>query len=258
MVQRDSFPAEYEALRHNRPLPTSYKIVRFRPFYDHDLIRLVGRLQLADLSHTVRHPIILDGSHHVTHLLIRHTLIQLHHLGVRVVLSHNRHAFWILRARQNIKTFLRTCLTCKIANNPRGQEVESPLPAERVQPSTPFAVTGLDFAGPLYTKKDQSATSYILLLTCATTRALHLELPSDVSVDKFLMALDRFVSRQGLPHTIYSYNATTFHVVHGELAKIRAVFNDPRTSHTNLHIAESSGNSLPHGRLGGEDGGIEW
>jgi len=29
MVQRDSFPAEYEALRHDRPLPTPSKIIRF-------------------------------------------------------------------------------------------------------------------------------------------------------------------------------------------------------------------------------------
>jgi hypothetical protein len=37
----------------------------------------------------------------------------------------------------------------QIASNARGQEVEEPLPAERVQPSTLFVVTGLDFAGPL-------------------------------------------------------------------------------------------------------------
>ena len=58
----------------------------------------------------------------------------------------------------------------------------------------PFVGTGLDFYGPLYTKKEQSAKYYILLVTCATTRALHLELPFDMSVDRFLTSLDRFVS----------------------------------------------------------------
>jgi hypothetical protein len=113
MVQRDSFPAEYEALRHDRPLPTPSKIIRFQPFCEHNLIRLGGRLQFAELSHTEKHPILLDGSHHVTHLLIRHAHIQLHHLGVRVLLSHCRHEFWIHRARQNIKKVLRVCLPCK-------------------------------------------------------------------------------------------------------------------------------------------------
>ena len=178
LVQRDSFPAEYDALRHDLPLPTSSKIVRFQPFYQHNLIRLGDRLHFADLLHTEKHPILLDGSHHVTHLLISHTHVHLHHLGVRVVLSHLRHEFWILGARQNIKKVLRTCLPCKTVSNARGQVVEAPLPAERVQP-TPFAVRGLDFSGPLYTKKDQSAKTYILL-TCATTRTLQPELSSDV------------------------------------------------------------------------------
>jgi len=97
------------------------------------------------------------------------------------------------------KSFYAPAYRANIASNARGQEVEAPLPAEHVQASTPFAVTGLDFAVPLYTKKDTSAKSYILLLTCATMRALHLEVSSDMSVDKFLMALDRFVSREDYP-----------------------------------------------------------
>jgi transposase InsO family protein len=117
-------------------------------------------------------------------------------------------------------------------------------------------VTGLDFAGPLYTKKDQSAKSYILLLTCATTRALHLELSSDMSVDKFLMALDGFVSRRGLPHTIYSNNATTFQAARRELAEICAIFHDPRTSHYFAHRGITWKFIAPG--LDGEDGGSEW
>jgi hypothetical protein len=235
LVQRDSFPAEYDALRHVFPLPTSSKIIRFQPFYQHNLIRLRGRLHFADLLHTEKHPILLDGSHHVIHLLIRYTHIQLHHLGVRVGLSHIRREFLILRALQNIKKILRTCLPCKIASNARGQVVEATLPAECVQTFTPFAVTGLNFAEPLYTKKDQSAKSYILLLTCATTRALHLELSSDMSVDKFLMALDRFVSRRGLPHTVYSDNAITLQAARRELVEICTMFHAPRISHYFAH-----------------------
>ena len=99
----------------------------------------------------------------------------------------------------------------------------------------PFAVTGLGLAGPLYTKRNRSAKSYILLLTCATTRALHLELSSDMSVDKFLMALDRFVSHRGLPHTVYSDNATTFQAARRELAEICTILIDPQTPHYFAH-----------------------
>ncbi|XP_055947010.1 uncharacterized protein LOC129980655 [Argiope bruennichi] len=81
-----------------------------------------------------------------------------------------------------------------------------------------FDTTGIDFAGPVYIKTFKpSNTAYITLFTCSTTRALHIELVSDLSVDKFLLALQRFVSRRGLPHTIYSDNATTFHATNKEL-----------------------------------------
>jgi hypothetical protein len=62
------------------------------------------------------------------------------------------------------------------------------------------------------------------------TWALHLELSSAMSVDKFLMALDRFVSRWGLPHSVYSANVATFQAARRELAEICAILNDPQTS----------------------------
>ena len=63
LVQQDTFPAEYDALLHNRPLPASSKIVGFQPFHQNKLIHLGGRLDFADLLHTEKHPILLDGLH---------------------------------------------------------------------------------------------------------------------------------------------------------------------------------------------------
>jgi hypothetical protein len=120
-------------------------------------------------------------------LLLWQTHIRLHHLGVRIVLLEIRQEFWILRARQAIKKVLHKCLPCKIARNPRGQQIEAPLPADRVRPRKPFDVTGIDFAGPLYIKAESYvARGYIALFTCAITRAIHLELCADMTTDKFL------------------------------------------------------------------------
>jgi len=160
------------------PLPTNSRIAPFQPFLENVIIRLGGLLHFTLLSHDEKHPTLLDGRHPLTQLLIRHTHLKLHHLGLRIVLSELRAQFWILRARQAVKKALRSCLPFKLAHNPAGQELEGPLPADRVQRSTPFSVTGLDFSGPLYLRKDNSNhKAYVLLLT---TRALHLELSSDV------------------------------------------------------------------------------
>jgi hypothetical protein len=54
--------------------------------------------------------------------------------------------------------------------NPRGQQIEAPLPFDCIKPSRPFAVTGVDFAGQLYIKLGSDMhKAYITLFTCATT-----------------------------------------------------------------------------------------
>ena len=87
----------------------------------------------------------------------------------------------------------------------------------RVADAPPFTFTGLDFAGPLYitsSKEGQSneisQKAYICLYTCASTRAIHLELLRDLSVKSFLQSFRRFASRRGLPSTLLSHNAKTF------------------------------------------------
>jgi hypothetical protein len=105
--------------------------------------------------------------------------------------------------------------------DPRGQQIEAPLPSDHVKPSKPFAVTGIDFAGPLYVKVGSDThKAYITLFTCAITRAVHFELCTDMSMDKFLMALQRFIGRCDLPHTIYTDNVRTFHAANFELSEL--------------------------------------
>ena len=52
--------------------------------------------------------------------------------------------------------------------------------------------------------------AYICLFTCASTRAIHLELTAGLNVETFLLAFRRFISRRGLPATLMSDNAKTF------------------------------------------------
>lgn len=236
-AQHESFTAEYEALKEKRELPKGSKIARFNPFLQDGLIRLGGRLQFAELTHQEKHPLLLDGCHQFTKLLIRQAHIRLHHLGVRITLSDLRHEFWILKARQAVKKIIHACLPCKLASNKRGCQIEAPLPADRVQLTKPFAVTGVDFAGPLYVMVgSRQQKAYIVLFTCATTRALHLELASDMTTEKFLMAFRRFSGRRGVPHTIYSDNARTFQAAHKELEQLCQLFKDPRINQHFAHL----------------------
>ncbi|GFX87170.1 uncharacterized protein TNCV_2059411 [Trichonephila clavipes] len=52
--------------------------------------------------------------------------------------------------------------------------------------------------------------NWILILTCAVYRAIHLELLTSVSTESFLLDLRRFIAGRGRPSVIYSDNGTNF------------------------------------------------
>ena len=105
------------------------------------------------------------------------------------------------------------------------QQRMAPLPADRVQLAHPFQIVGLDFAGPIYLRAGKGITKkgYICLFTCAVTRAVHLELCSDMSVKSFWM-VKRFVATRGRCLTVYSDNAKTFECASKELEKLWKIF----------------------------------
>ena len=96
-----------------------------------------------------------------------------------------------------------------------------PLPDYRVaQPLHPFSRVGVDYAGPFMTKQGRGkvrAKRYLCLFTCLETRACHLELAHSLSTESFLMALQRFVKRRGVPKLIVSDNGANFRAAEQEL-----------------------------------------
>lgn len=73
----------------------------------------------------------------------------------------------------------------------------------------------MDFAGPMYVrdifaKGGGMNKVYIALFTCATSRAVHLELVPSLTAESFIKALARFKGRRGTPTLIVSDNGKTF------------------------------------------------
>ena len=61
------------------------------------------------------------------------------------------------------------------------------LPGFRTNDIEPFAVTGVDFAGPLKYKETNKSFGkcYVALFTCASTRAVYLKLCHDLTAEEF-------------------------------------------------------------------------
>jgi len=93
--------------------------------------------------------------------------------------------------------------------------------------------TGVDYAGPIAVRTapsrgHKSHKVYIALFVCLTTKVLRLELVSDYSSFIFIAAYQRFVSRRGLPRSMYSNNGSTFQDAKRELCDTHArAIRDP-------------------------------
>ena len=203
-----------------RRLPLTRQL---RLFLDEDhLLRCGGRIHNAPISNTAKFPILLPPKHILTSLIIQSVHLQLFHSGTNVTLTTIRQRFWIPSGRQRVKSLLCQCVICrKHCGKPYPIPDPPPLPEIRTRECEPFAITGLDFSGAMYVRDSNTeAKVYVCLFTCATTRAIHLEIVTDLSVETFLLAFRRFVSRRSLPEILVSDNASTYIAAAEELTKL--------------------------------------
>ena len=176
--------------------------------------RCGGRLSNADVPYTTRHPILLPRNHPLTELLVLKAHMRVFHNGIKETLAEVRARYWVLKGRSLVKRVLYKCVVCKrVEGRPYSAPKPPPLPDFRVRMDSPFASTGVDFAGPLYVKAtggSKSTKVWICLYTCCTVRAVHLDLVPDLTTSSFLRSLKRFAARRGLPKRIVSDNGKTF------------------------------------------------
>ena len=126
-----------------------------------------------------------------------------------------RTRFWILHARQAVKTYINRCVVCRRHRGAVLSQQMASLPGQRVTASRPFSVSGVDYCGPfiLRTGTKRSRTTiktYLAIFVCMATKAVHIEVVDDLSSQAFLDAFTRFVSRRGACSHLYSDNGTAF------------------------------------------------
>lgn len=218
----------------NRSTITKGPLSTLTPFLDRDhILRVGGRLQLANLKYEQKHPAIL-AAHPLVDLIVRHTHIKLYHAGLQLTLSTLCQQFWLLRARSITRRIIHSCVSCvRQCASIMTQLMGQLPPARLLNPRKAFEHCGLDYAGPINLRTSpgrghKSYKGYIALFVCLASRAIHLELVSGYSTSAFLDAFARFCSRRGLPTTMYSDNGTTFVGADKELTlAYRSVISDP-------------------------------
>lgn len=213
-VQQVTFRIEISCLQ--KGLPCSKSLRSLDLFIDDTgLIRVGGRLNNANIPYDHKHPVLLPSTHRLTTLIIDHHHQRLKHPGASALQTHLQREFWIQSARRIIRSRLRLCMPCYRTKPKCIQPKMAVLPKYRVQQIKPFSIVGVDYAGPITVKKTRGRTSqttsaYICLFVCMATKALHLELSSDLSTETFLMSFTRFAARRGPIREIHSDCGTNF------------------------------------------------
>ncbi|UYV81292.1 hypothetical protein LAZ67_20000677 [Cordylochernes scorpioides] len=216
IIQRCEFTPEINACIKNIPLPRKSKLISLNIFIDSQgILRVGGRLRHSDLGIDQKHPMLIPRDHFVTKLIVLHYHLNNLHSGTQLTLSLIRNKFWIPSGRNLIKRVLNQCLVCLKSKSKAIHQIMGDLPKNRLLPGRPFEKIGIDLAGPIQAKPMLKRSKvifkfYIVLFVCFTTKAIHLEISSDLTAETFLAALKIFISRRGRPTDIYSDNATNF------------------------------------------------
>ncbi|XP_064077635.1 uncharacterized protein LOC135195304 [Macrobrachium nipponense] len=214
-TQSQYFPEELSYLNKNsHKIPARIKSLGL--FLDENgLLRCTGRLQNADhLPYSSKFPLLLPPNSPLTGLIVIQAHENVLHAGVQDTICKVREEYWIPRLRQCVKKMKTKCHLCNRLEGPAlRRPPPPPLPACRVNSLRPFEVTGVDLTGQILicnpaTKELDKV--YIVVFTCTSTRACHLEVVKDLTSTAFLNSFRRFTARRSCPRRMISDNATNF------------------------------------------------
>ena len=111
--QNQCFSAELRSLSSKDALLSNSSLITLHPFIDSQgVLRVSGRKQEFKLAYPVMHPIILDGKHQVTKLIIQTEHVRLLHAGPFLMSSLNRR-YHIIGGRRIVCSITRSCIICR-------------------------------------------------------------------------------------------------------------------------------------------------
>ncbi|XP_049871181.1 uncharacterized protein LOC126370387 [Pectinophora gossypiella] len=226
MCQRKHFQREIEGLQKFGRVDKKSKLSSLNPYLDDEqALRVNGRLHNAYLEESTKHPLIIPHKSHLTNLLIDEAHRRTMHGGPQLVLNYLRSKYWVIGARNLVRMFVKKCATCVRHSSQANQQMMGQLPNSRVTAHRPFLKSGVDYAGPINIRANKgrghhSTKGYICVFVCMTTKAIHLEVVSDMTSESFLAAFKRFVARRGHIAEVWSDNGTTFVGAARQLAEL--------------------------------------
>ena len=224
LLQREAFFNELKILETSGEIVGN--LMQLTPFLDSEgILRVGGRLSQSNLTYSQKHPILLPKNHRVTTLIIHEQHMKLFHAGTQATLGAIRNEYWIVNGRSAVKNIIRKCVICCRAKPRIPDYLMGNLPKNRTVFERAFLHTGIDYCGPFYIKERKfrnrsKVKIYAAVFVCFATKAIHIEIVSDLTSEAFLACLKRFFARRGKSSDLYSDNATNFQGAQREISEI--------------------------------------
>ena len=166
------------------------------------LLRICGHLSNFSYNDEVTKPIALPSNNKIVVLYADYMHRKLGHQSYRVIILNLRlEGIYILRGKQLLKQIAARCITCRINRRNLMKQQMGQLPTFRFKVNQPpFYISFYGFFGPIKLQKTRNVVidGCVLLITCNTTRVVHLEVTETQSTNDFILAWRRFVSKRDL------------------------------------------------------------
>ena len=220
-VQTSENPKDKQAdPRKKYVLKSCSPLFKLNPFLDcSGILRVGGRLKQANMSDTIKFPVVLPKKSHITDLIIKHCHNQVEHQGRGTTLNEIRsRGFWVIGGSTAVAKCISNCVTCRKLRGTAQQQRMADLPVDRLEPAPPFTYCAVDYFGPWIVQEGRKAIKrYGVIFTCMASRAIHLESSNTMDTHSFINALRRFICRRGPIRQLRSDQGTNFVGAKGEL-----------------------------------------
>ena len=184
---------------------------------ENSLYRCEGRLKESPLPYNVKTPILINSNHRLAELIVTDLHVKLKHISIKQTLTELRQKFWICRGRNFVRKILHKCYLCRKFSGPSYQYPESPpLTPLRMDNFRAFNTVGIDNFGPVFVKNiydnetGKTYKAWVTLYTCASSRAIMLDLVPNMTSQTFIKSIRRFICRRGCPSNAISDHGKNF------------------------------------------------
>ena len=189
-----------------------------------------GKINKVNLDYRLKHPVLLPKEGHITHAIIRDHYEKVPRAGRGMTINEIRnHGYWIINCTSTVNSVISKCVDCKKLHGKICQQKMENLPADRLSEEPPFTYCGVDMFSPFLVKDGRKIQKrYGAMFTCLSSRAVHIEVKSNLTIASFIQALRRLIRRRGNVMMIRSDNGTKFVGASIELKKTFGEMDEKR------------------------------